>query len=123
MVLHSAAETVMLFAFHTKVFSLILCSCSFIKNESVVAIRGRAPLNIHLAIKGLLKRVLVILVHLVRAQTLPHVTFAYLSSAVSIRTDKGAFGLIDIRLQRVIEAFLMKHMPTSSQCYDFIPVK
>ena len=69
MVLNSASEAVMLFAFHTKVFSLILCS-ALVKNESVVAIRGRAPLNIHLAIKGLLKRVLVILVHLLRTQTL-----------------------------------------------------
>ena len=122
MVLNSATETIMLFAFHTKVFSLIICSPLF-KNESVVAIRGRAPLNIHLAIKGLLKRILVVLVHLVRTQTLLKVTFTDLSSTVCIRTYKWAFGLINVRLQRVIEAFLMKHVSTSSQCYDLISFK
>lgn len=122
MVPRSAAETVMLFAFHAKIFTLILCSSSFVKDESVVAIRGWTPLDVHLAIKCLLKWVLVILIHLVRAQTLLHVTFTNLPSALSIWTDQGAFSLIDVRLQKVIEAFLMKHVSTTCQWYYLSPL-
>ena len=120
MVLHSAIEAIMLFAFHAKVFSLILFSDSLVKNESIVAIWSRAPLDVHLAIKGLLQRVLVVLIHLVRAQTLLHIAFTNLSSAISVWTDEGTFSLVNFSFQKVIEAFLMKHMCTRCQRNDFL---
>ena len=119
MVLQSAIKAIMLFTFHAKVFSLILFISSFVKNVSVVAVWGRTPLDVHLAIKGLLQRVLVELIHLVRAQTLLHIAFTNLSSAISIWTDERAFSLVNISLQKVIKAFLMKHMSTRCQGNDF----
>ena len=119
MVLRSAIEAIVFFAFYAKVFSIVLLP--FVNDESVIAIRGRAPLDIHLAIKGLLKRILVELIDLICAHALLHVAFTNLFSALIVGADQWAFGLVNVRLQKVVKAFLVKHVSTTSQRYNFRP--